>query len=581
MKIKLLKKEFILPDKATLSSKGEILEVGATIYKKPVKSVLKHSTTAVYEIKCKAPGGTSEIFLDIKIPGVSSSNYNVITSGWHTWSGRETRSKDVGIYTVEEKLAKEKTVFVVEPGSGERPISKNSALSYGFVNFREKNNASNLFVGLIPSLTETEDIVFTFKNGDLHLQTRKYLENVDKQRDISFNLLLGEGRYIDLVWQYGAELAKLNTDIKPTKNRAMWFTWAAYGKGVTQKNVSGELQYLKEIGIDTLIIDDGWQKIIGQWEINLARFPDMVGLVEEMKRNGIKPGIWIAPFMTMKESENYNLHPEWFIRDKNRRLINVSNPQVQPTGEVRPILEKARGLDISIKEVREILYQDFVNLVKVGFEVFKVDFASIPFMGVLQNKEKTSVEYYRQFFKELRERVRGQTGKDIEIIGSGAPMLESIGLFEGIRVSPDSASPNFETLPFYGGILKTTKYIPILGNIVKMVQKKIDSNMYEDALAVAGRRAVIFGKSMGLFVDGIHLSDPKIRIDKEEKQKVIEALPAFKGMGLLTNIFVGDSLERSGKKGIKKWKNFIEKFKVGEKAWIEEKTGHVLVEDKK
>lgn len=532
----------------------------------------------VLKFTAKVEQGSDYVSIDIFLPGITSQ-YSVVTSGWHTWSGRETRGKDVGIGDFQSKIAKNETEFVVEPGKGNVPIPNDEGSSYGFVVFRSIDGLKNVGIGVVPSLKEIEDIKFKVKGDGVLVTIRKNLEQVNNSREVVFTLFLASGTYTEIVWRFGEELAKLNS-IKLMKDRIIWFSWAAFGKGVRQeRDIEPELPYIAEIGADTIIIDDGWEKVVGQWEVDTDKFPEIIGLIENIKKMGIKPGIWIAPFMVMRETEIFNLKNEWVIKDRDGKVLNVSNPQIQPTGRLRPFVERAVGLDISIEEVREYLYGEFIRLTKIGFEVFKVDFASIPFVGELSNKNKTSVEYYRQFFIEVRERIKKTTGKDIELIGCGAPMMESIGLFDGIRVSADSAMPNIATLRYYGRIFRIFSAIPGIGNLIKNKIVDIHTLMYRDAAAVAYRRALLFGKCHGLFVDGVHLNDPKIYIDEEEKKKLEEALPAFKWFGVLTNIFIGDSFVRAGLQGRVEWKEFINKFKKGQEAWIEEKSGNVLVDE--
>lgn len=525
----------------------------------------------IVEVKVKVPAKLDVLTLEIFVKGVKK-DWLVVTSGWHTWSGRETRGKDVGISDFPTKLAKMKTEFTVEPGSGKVSIPEGVGQSYGYVVFRSKSGAKNFCVGIIPSLKEVEDIRFKLVRGGVSVMLRKNLEKLDHSREVAFKVFLARGMFIEEVFRFGQELSKF-TKLKLMNNRLLWFTWASYGKGVTQKfGVENELPYLKELGVDTLIIDDGWEPTVGQWEFDKKDFPDVGGMIKKIKSSGIKPGIWVAPFMAIRESEVSLKHPDWLMKDGKGRLLNVSNPQIQPTGRIRPFVEPAIGLDISIPEVREYLYGVITHVAKMGFEVFKFDFVSIPFVGELKNKDKTSVEYYRLFFQELRKRL----GKNIEFIGCGAPMMESIGLFEGMRVTADSAMPNLSALKYYGGFLEKLHTIPFVSDFLRR-HFSINTVMYRDATAVVFRRAYLFGKAFGLLVDGVHLSDPKIYIDPEAKRQMAEALPAFKWLGVLTNLFVGDSLVRCGVEGREVWKRFLAKYKLGERAWIEERTGNVWV----
>lgn len=571
-------KNWQIPKTASQKNKGSVEEISLKLASKHDVTDFKNKIFGeVLEFTTTVEKDSDYVSIEIFLPNINDS-FSVVTSGWHTWSGRETRGKDVGIGDFQSKLSKNQTEFVVEPGKGKIQILKEDGISYGFVVFRNSDGSKNTGVGVIPSLKEIEDMRFRIQGDGVLVTIRKNLERVNVSREVLFKIFLAKGAYTEIVWRLGEELAKLNS-LKLMRDRIIWFTWAAFGKGVRQeRDIEPELPYIAEIGADTIIIDDGWEKVVGQWEVDTDKFPEIIGLIENIKKMGIKPGVWVAPFMVMRESEIFNLKNEWIIKDTDGKVLNVSNPQIQPTGRLRPFVERAVGLDISIEEVRDHLYGEFIRLAKIGFEVFKVDFVSIPFVGDLSNKEKTSVEYYRQFFIEVRDRIKKVTGKDIEIIGCGAPMMESIGLFDGIRVSADSAMPNIATLRYYGRIFRIFSSIPGIGDFIKQKITDIHSLMYRDAAAVAYRRALLFGKCHGLFVDGVHLNDPKIYIDPEEKRKLAEALPAFKWFGVLTNIFIGDSFIRSGLKGRIEWKSFINKFKKGQKAWIEEKTGNVLVD---
>lgn len=167
-----------------------------------------------------------------------------------------------------------------------------------------------------------------------------------------------------------------------------------------------------------------------------------------MRHEGIKPGIWVTPFKISEEVAK-KLPSAWLMKDESGK------PRRIPLPGVAGVFERSLMLDISNSDVRKYLIDKMVNLAGLGYEVFKADFLAVPFTGPLQNKDKTSVEYYRQFFEDWRQRVRDQLGKEIEIIGCGAPIMESIGLFNGIRMTQDSALP-LEIL--YQLLVKFQKY---------------------------------------------------------------------------------------------------------------------------
>ncbi len=59
-------------------------------------------------------------------------------------------------------------------------------------------------------------------------------------------------------------------------------------------------------------VDDGWQKIVGDWEPN-EKFPSgMAALAGRITGAGMTAGLWLAPFIALPGSEP---NPEFLLRD--------------------------------------------------------------------------------------------------------------------------------------------------------------------------------------------------------------------------------------------------------------------------
>lgn len=530
----------------------------------------------IYGFSVEPPKDAKRASLNLILPNINSSNSVVLTSGWHTWSGVDSTmtGQDVGMGTISERTRGDNKAFVVEPGDGTEKIPKGVGISYGFIDFRGTTleGTKDVFVGLVPGLHNLESISFQENSGgNMTLTLQKELEGIPNG-ETKFKIFLSDKKYSDALEGFSTELESLVEDVKPYENKSMWFSWPVYGKAVQESDIRKELEAFKgdptlKGKIDCFMIDDGWEETLGQWTVDTKKFPDMIGLVQEIKNSGLKAGIWLSPFMIDRASKVFIDHPDWIIRDGSGKEIVVSIPQIQPTGEINPIVRGPLGLDISIPEVREYLYDELVRLSRFGFEVFKLDYLSVIFSGELKNKDKTSVEHYRDFIKEARKRIQDQTKSKPEFVACGAPMLESIGLFEGIRVSMDSAPPSFGT--FVDKVLQVVSRVdtqalgPVMGRKVGEVTKAGDY-MYRDAVKTAFRRALAFGGSMGLMLDGIHLNDPNINVDPKLKERYRLAFPALAEMGKVKNLFIGDSLSRVGPEGRKEWSEFLSVFMAGE-----------------
>ncbi|MFI9848431.1 glycoside hydrolase family 36 protein [Nonomuraea sp. NPDC051941] len=83
-------------------------------------------------------------------------------------------------------------------------------------------------------------------------------------------------------------------------------TWYSLHQKVDEAGVEGQAALAKELGCDTIIVDDGWQTAdrargyahCGDWEPNAAAFPDMAAHVERVHGLGVAYLLWYAiPFI--------------------------------------------------------------------------------------------------------------------------------------------------------------------------------------------------------------------------------------------------------------------------------------------
>lgn len=565
---------WISPNRVVITSgDGRLRSVDVNPALRPILTEQGQKIAQVLEVTLEANPGDKQASLDFTFKKDPEGNYNVLTAGWQSWSSSvavgQLTDKLVGMRPYQKSLGG-KTVPFFEPGPGREIIPSQEGRSYGWVCFRDLKGGENVALGVIPGFDALEGIRFRQEGDSITVSVEKDLEGVLSQRPVVFKIFLGSGHppkkipgqerapgnYADLVLAFSKELAKQAGEVPLMKDRVIGFSWSAYGPGITQDKVKREITAGAGM-IDTYIIDDGWEEVSGSLTVNKNKFPDLPRLAQEMKDKDIKPGIWVVPFM-IKEKGAGKLPREWFMRDAQGKQLTVQVPMPMP---------RSFGLDVSVPEFREYLAGKFVELARMGFEVFKVDFIAMPFIGKLQNRDKTSVEYYRQVFQEIRQRVRDELGREIELIGCGAPMMESIGLFNGMRMTADSALAYLDQ-SFVGSMLPS--FLSPLGRVVSFLNErtplpswivsKTNTSMYRDTVAVAARRTLLFQGSHGLILDGVLISDLSVPIEQQRKGRLNQSLLALNSLGI-GNLFVGDSLYRVGEEGRKVWRDFIERFK--------------------
>lgn len=121
-------------------------------------------------------------------------------------------------------------------------------------------------------------------------------------------------------------------------------TWEARYFDFDEEIVLQLAKQAADIGIDTLVVDDGWfgdrendKTSLGDWYVNTRKFPNgLEGCVQKIKDLGLNFGIWIEPEAVSVESGLYKAHPDWCIQCKGREpmmgrntlLLDMGNPEV-------------------------------------------------------------------------------------------------------------------------------------------------------------------------------------------------------------------------------------------------------------
>jgi alpha-galactosidase len=87
-------------------------------------------------------------------------------------------------------------------------------------------------------------------------------------------------------------------------------TWEAKYFHVNHNNILEMTEKARKVGIDLIVLDDGWfakrydgTKSLGDWVINVEKFPNgLKSLVDEINHIGCKFGLWWEPEMVSEES---------------------------------------------------------------------------------------------------------------------------------------------------------------------------------------------------------------------------------------------------------------------------------------
>ncbi len=124
----------------------------------------------------------------------------------------------------------------------------------------------------------------------------------------------------------------------------------------------------KELGVEMLVVDDGWfgarnddTCALGDWTPNEGKLGcSLSELAARVHQEGLLFGLWFEPEMISENSDLFRAHPEWALRDPDRKP-NIHRSQMV--------------LDMGRTEVQDYLYQTISGLVdEAGIDYIKWDF---------------------------------------------------------------------------------------------------------------------------------------------------------------------------------------------------------------
>lgn len=138
--------------------------------------------------------------------------------------------------------------------------------------------------------------------------------------------------------------------------------WYSFHQNLVPEEIIKQCELSKPLGMDTVIIDDGWQTddnnrgyaYCGDWEVCKNKIPDMKALVDSIHKTGMKVMLWYTvPFV--------GLYSKAYEKFKDMLLYEWHN--------------KAYCLDPRYKEVRDYLCEIYEKAIKDwGLDGLKLDF---------------------------------------------------------------------------------------------------------------------------------------------------------------------------------------------------------------
>lgn len=224
-----------------------------------------------------------------------------------------------------------------------------------------------------------------------------------------------------------------------------WCSWFQSYEGVTEEDVLHAAQFaarhLKPYGMEYVQVDDGFYRAFGDWEGN-EKFPHgMKWLAGQIRDLGLKPGIWLAPYVISEGTDIHLNHPKWLIRKANGDLRPV-RPGSRNEDDVDTGGRKRYALDISHPDAAEWLGRLLDTAANDwGYDFIKIDFVDWSLLAAERYYDPTATR--ASLYRKGAEIMRRAMGPNRHLLDCGPGQL-SAGYLDSMRIELDQPPVNWE-----------------------------------------------------------------------------------------------------------------------------------------
>jgi hypothetical protein len=218
-----------------------------------------------------------------------------------------------------------------------------------------------------------------------------------------------------------------------------WCSWFSFFGAISEAEVLRQAQFaarhLQPFGFEYMQVDDGFYRAFGDWEGN-DRFPHgMKWLAGQIRGLGLKPGIWLAPYVIAEGTDVHRNHPEWLVHRPDGRLQQVAPGLNDASKEPEPQSPKLYSLDISHPDAAAWLRKLFHTAADDwGYDFIKIDFVEWSLLAAdrFHDPAVSKAALYRRGIQIMREAM----GSRRHLLDCG-PGPVSVGLIDSMRIELD------------------------------------------------------------------------------------------------------------------------------------------------
>ncbi len=400
----------------------------------------------------------------------SKPSYAFHSNGWQSWSFTGTFREDQ--IQRQTRLRYFQDILVQNPGT---PLS------------RKQGHFSSDFFGVLADRSGRVATLFGFlsqkKNfGSLEVDIRenpkiRMWANGDQTIVVPGSFMETDWAviyscYFDQIDSFAAfyqAVQKENQVAIPIDSPLGWCSWYHFYQDISEKKILKNLtniqSYQDRMPLELIQIDDGFEKEIGDWFTFRKGFPQgVLPLAMEIKQQGFRPGLWLAPFILHPNSDYAMMNPDQLLRHKNGQPVNA--------GFIWNVFTQALDLTApgALEHVLEIVNKAATTW---GFPYLKLDFL---YAGALAGHRFDRTRTRAQILRTSMQAIRNHVGKETFILGCGAPLGSVLGIVDANRIGADVSgdwTPKFFgiTFPF-----KREPHMPSARNSIQNILTRAEQH---------------------------------------------------------------------------------------------------------
>ena len=218
-----------------------------------------------------------------------------------------------------------------------------------------------------------------------------------------------------------------------------WCSWFSFFGAITEGEVLRQAEFaarqLKPFGFEYMQVDDGFYRAFGDWEGNDRFAHGMKWLAEKIRGTGLKPGIWLAPYVITEGTEVHRKHPDWLVHRVDGKLKQIGPGLVEGSKAAEQQTPKLYALDITNPGAADWLRKLFATAANDwGYDFIKIDFVEWSLLAAERYYDPTVTKaaIYRRGFEIMREAV----GPHCHLLDCG-PGPVTVGLLDSMRIELD------------------------------------------------------------------------------------------------------------------------------------------------